>query len=223
MTAIADAVEAFCRVEVIARHAQHHELLNNPRNTYQEDGRLTDAAVEQIHAVRKASAKAGFFNASTPEFLGGAGLGMIAYYALIERVYRLCGAHNWLCDFVISHWVFGPSAVLTQISDEARAKVLPGLMAGETMLCFGMSEPGAGSDAAMLQTRATPEREGWRINGRKIWTTHIPIADYCVVFAQTDSERARKKQGSISAFLVPTSARHPCGKHHPHAWPYRRQ
>lgn len=203
---IADAVEAFCRQEVIARHEAHHELLNNPRNTYREDGRLADGAVEHIRAVRMASAKAGFFNAATPESLGGAGLGMIAYYALVERVYRLSGPHNWLCDFVISHWAFGPSAVLTQITDAARERVLPGLMAGETMLCFGMSEPGAGSDAAMLKTRAEPDGEGWRITGRKIWTTHIPIADYCVVFAQTDPERAARKQGGISAFLVPTDA-----------------
>lgn len=205
LVAIADAVEAFCRAEVIQRHEKHHDLLNDPRKTYREDGRLTDAAVEQIRAVRMASAKAGFFNASTPESLGGAGLGMIAYYTLIERVYRLCGPHNWLCDFVVSHWAFGPSAVLTKITDRAREDVLPGLMAGETMLCFGMSEPGAGSDAAMLRTRATPDGDGWRINGRKIWTTHIPIADYCVVFAQTDPERAARKQGGISAFLVPTS------------------
>jgi len=205
LVAIADAVEAFCRAEVIQRHEKHHDLLNDPRRTYREDGRLTDAAVEHIRAVRMASAKAGFFNASTPESLGGAGLGMIAYYTLIERVYRLCGPHNWLCDFVVSHWAFGPSAVLTKITDRAREDVLPGLMAGETMLCFGMSEPGAGSDAAMLKTRATPDGDGWRINGRKIWTTHIPIADYCVVFAQTDPERAARKQGGISAFLVPTS------------------
>ena len=203
---IAQSVEAFCRAEVIARHEKHHELLNNPRNTYRPDGRMVDEAVAHIRAVRMASAKAGFFNVSTPESLGGAGLGMIAYYTLIELVYRLCGPHNWLCDFVISHWAFGPSAVLSQITPEARARILPGLMAGETMMCFGMSEPGAGSDAAMLKTRAEPNGEGWKISGRKIWTTHIPIADYCVVFAQTDPARAARKAGGISAFLVPTSA-----------------
>ena len=203
---ISRAVDAFCRTEVIARHEKHHDLLNDPRNTFRPDGRLEDAAVEQIRAVRQASAKAGFFNVSVPESLGGAGLGMLAYYTLIEQVYRLCGPHNWLCDYVVSHWAFGPSAVLTAITDEAREHVLPDMLAGRTMLCFGMSEPGAGSDAAMLQTRAVPTETGWKISGRKIWTTHIPIADYCVVFAQTDPARAAKKQGGISAFLVPTSS-----------------
>ena len=203
---ITRSVEAFCRREVIARHEKHHDLLNDPRNTYRPDGRLTDGAIEHIRAVRQASAKEGFFNVSVPESLGGAGLGMIAYYTLVEHVYRLCGPHHWLCDFVISHWAFGPSAVLTTITEEARERVLPDMMAGKTMLCFGMSEPGAGSDAAMLQTRAVETDTGWKISGRKIWTTHIPIADYCIVFAQTDPERAAQKKGGISAFLVPTSA-----------------
>ena len=206
LTAIGDALDRFCQAEVIRRHEQSHALLNNSRNTYREDGRYSDEVIEHIRAVRMASAEAGFFNVSTPESLGGTGMGMIAYYALIERVYRFCGPHNWLCDFVISHWAFGPSAVLEKLTDQARAEILSGLISGETMLCFGMSEPGAGSDAASLKTRAARSGEGWLINGRKIWTTHVPIADYCIVFAQTDPERAAAKQGGISAFLVPTSA-----------------
>ncbi len=203
---ISDSVEAFCRAEVITRHEKHHELLNDPRRTYREDGRFVDEVIGHIRAVLMASAKAGFYNVSVPESLGGAGLGMIAYYTLIERIYRLCGAHNWLCDFVVSHWAFGPSAVLSQVTDEAKERILAGMMRGETIMCFGMSEPGAGSDAAMLKTRAVKRGDNWRISGRKIWTTHIPIAEYCIVFAQTDPERAAKKQGGISAFLVPTDS-----------------
>ena len=71
LTQIADAVTAFCQQEVIARHEKHHDLLNNPRNTFRPDGRLEDAAIEHIRAVRMASAKAGFFNVSVPKALGG--------------------------------------------------------------------------------------------------------------------------------------------------------
>ena len=124
LVTIADALEAFCRAEVIGRHEEHHDLLNDSRNTFREDGRYSDGAVEHIRAVRMASANAGFFNVSTPESLGGAGMGMIAYYTLIEQVYRLCGPHNWLCDFVVSHWAFGPSAVLEKLTDRARAEPL---------------------------------------------------------------------------------------------------
>lgn len=203
---IAESVEAFCKKEVIARHEKHHDLLNDPRNTYRKDGRMEDAVVEQIRAVRMASAEAGFYNVSVPEDLGGAGFGMLAYYVLLERIYRLCGAHHWLCDFVISHWAFGPSPVLSQVTDQARQEILADMMAGRTCMCFGMSEPGAGSDAAMLKTRAEPDGNGWRLHGRKIWTTHIPIANHVIVFAITDPDRAAQKKGGISAFLVPTDS-----------------
>ena len=73
-------------------------------------------------------------------------------------------------------------------------------------MCFGMSEPGAGSDAAAMTTRAKQDGNGWRISGRKIWTTNSPIADYCIVFAQTDPEAAALRKGGISAFLVPTNS-----------------
>jgi alkylation response protein AidB-like acyl-CoA dehydrogenase len=203
---IGDSIEAFCKVEVIGRHEANHALLNDPRNTYCLDGRYADEVIAHIKEVRMASAKAGFYNVSVPENLGGAGFGMLAYYYLVERIYRICGAHNWLCDFVVSHWAFGPSPVLSHVTERAKSEILSGMLAGETSMCFGMSEPGAGSDAAMLKTRAVKDGDNWKISGRKIWTTHIPIADYCIVFAITDPERASKKAGGISTFLVPTSA-----------------
>ncbi|NQV20823.1 MAG: acyl-CoA dehydrogenase, partial [Rhodospirillales bacterium] len=52
----------------------------------------------------------------------------------------------------------------------------------------------------------TADGDGWRLSGRKIWTTNSPIADYCLVFAITDSERARNRKGGMSAFLVPTAS-----------------
>ena len=73
-------------------------------------------------------------------------------------------------------------------------------------MCFGMSEPGAGSDATTIQTKAVQSGSGWRLNGRKIWTTNAPQADYCIVFAVTDPERASRRAGGISAFLVPTTS-----------------
>jgi acyl-CoA dehydrogenase len=131
---------------------------------------------------------------------------MLAYFHVWERIYRLCGSHQWLGAYTVSHWAFGPSSVLTQVTDRARAEILADMMAGRTSMCFGMSEPGAGSDATMIRTRATRDGDGWRIDGRKIWTTNSPQADWCIVFAVTDPERASRKAGGISAFLVPTNA-----------------
>ena len=84
--------------------------------------------------------------------------------------------------------------------------MLSPMMAGEASMCFGLSEPGAGSDAAALATRAVPDGNAWRITGRKIWTSNSPVADYCIVFAITDPARASARKGGISAFLVPTSS-----------------
>lgn len=109
-------------------------------------------------------------------------------------------------DDALAHWAFGRSRLLEQVTHEAREQFMPGLMAGTHSMSFGLSEPNAGSDASMVKTRAEKDGDGWRISGRKIWTSNAPIADYCVVFAVTDAELAAKKRGGISAFMVPTSS-----------------
>jgi acyl-CoA dehydrogenase len=204
--AVAEGVEAFTRAEVIPRWEANHELLEDVRRRYDHSGRYADEVVDIIRQIRMASAEAGYFNLAVPTSMGGGGLGHLAYYAAWERVYHLCGGANWLGQFTISHWAFGPSRVLERVTDRARAEVLPGMMAGETMMCFGMSEPDAGSDATRIRTRAEPDGNGWRLTGRKIWTTHVPIADWMIVLAVTDPERASARRGGISAFLVPTDA-----------------
>jgi acyl-CoA dehydrogenase len=70
-------------------------------------------------------------------------------------------------------------------------------------MCFGMSEPDAGSDAWMISTRAVRDGSEWVINGTKQWTTNGPHADYCYLFAVTDPELARQRKGGMSCFVVP--------------------
>jgi acyl-CoA dehydrogenase len=204
--AVLDGLEAFVKAEVISRYTEHEDLLDDVRRRYAADGRYAPAVVDLIRAIRMASAAAGYFNMAVPSPMGGGGMGHLAYYAAWERVFHLCGGTNWLAQFAISHWAFGPSAVLERVTERAAEEVLPGLMSGETMMCFGMSEPDAGSDATMLRTRADPDGDGWRLNGRKIWTTHVPIAEWMIALAITDPARAAARRGGISAFLVPTSA-----------------
>ena len=141
-----------------------------------------------------------------PQALGGGGLGHLAYYAGWEQLFRLCGPQNWLMLYVISHWAFGPSRLLERVTEQARERILGPLMAGDASMCFGLSEPGAGSDAAALSTRAVQQGDGWRISGRKIWTSNAPIADYCIIFAVTDPALASRRAGGISAFLVSTAS-----------------
>jgi len=204
--ALRDGIEAFIRAEVIPRHERHAALLHDDRRKYDETGRYVPEVLALIREVRMAAARAGYYAMSAPESLGGGGLGRVAYFAAWETVFRACGSAHWLGHWIVSHWAKGPSPVLEKMTSRARAEILPGLMSGEKALCFGLSEPGAGSDAAAIQARATPEGDGWRLTGRKIWTTNSPYADYVVVFAVTDPDLAARRKGGISAFLVPTDA-----------------
>ncbi|MEH6405044.1 MAG: acyl-CoA dehydrogenase family protein [Sneathiella sp.] len=203
---IRDAIRGFAEAEVIPRHEKNRELLENPRLKYDEDGALSAPVQKLITEVRMASAKAGFYHMCVPEALGGGGLGMQAYYACWEELFRTCGPQNWMMLYALSHWAFGPSRLLEKVTEKAKQEILAPLMSGEKSMCFALSEPAAGSDATMIKTKATPDGDGWIIEGRKIWISNAPIANYCVLFAITDPERARAKKGGISAFLVPTDA-----------------
>jgi acyl-CoA dehydrogenase len=206
VSAARDGIVAFAEHEVLPRHDAHRALFEDPRALHRDDGRFSDAALRLIAEVRTAAARAGFYTLCVPEALGGGGLGHLAYFVAWEALFHRCGPRNWLMLYALAHWAFGPSRLLAQLTDEARARFLPGLIDGTRSMSFGLSEPNAGSDASMLKTRAVRDGDGYRITGRKIWTTNAPVADYCVVFAVTDPARAAAKKGGISAFLVPTAA-----------------
>lgn len=203
---IVAGLERFLRAEVVTRHEKHAALLDDPRRRYAADGRYAPDVVDLIREVRMASAAAGYFNLCVPASLGGLGQGHLAYYVAWEAINRLCGPHHWLGTFALSHWAFGPSPVLVAVTPEARDQILAPLMEGRRSMCFGLSEPGAGSDAAMIQTRAERDGDGWRLTGRKLWTSNVTFADWIIAFAVTDPARAAVKRGGISAFLVPTGA-----------------
>ena len=199
---VRDGIRAFAMAEVIPRHEANRELLENPRLKYEEDGRLSAPVRQLIKEVRMASAGAGYYHMCVPESLGGSGFGMQAYYACWEELFHTCGAQNWMLLYALAHWAFGPSRLLEKVTDRARDEFLEPLMTGEKSMCFALSEPDAGSDAAMIKTRAVEDGDGWLVNGRKIWISNAPIADYCVLFAVTDPT----KRGAISAFMVPIDA-----------------
>jgi len=206
VAAAREGIIAFADSEVIPRHADNRALFEDPRSLYREDGRFSDVLINLIREVRMAAANAGFYHMCVPEALGGGGLGHLAYYAAWEGLFHHCGPQNWLMLYALAHWAFGPSRLLERMTPEARDRILPALMDGTRSMCFGLSEPNAGSDASMIKTRAVKDGDGWRVSGRKIWTSNAPVADYCVLFAVTDVEKAAAKQGGISAFIVPTDA-----------------
>ena len=203
---VVDGLKQFVAKEVVGRHAEHGALLNEPRATYDAAGRMQPEVVEHIRAVRRASAESGYFNISVPTDMGGAGLGFYAYYEAWKAIHEVADPHHWLSQFAISHWAFGPSAALEGMTDRAKEEILTGLVAGEQIMCFGMSEPDAGSDALAMRTTATRVDGGWVLNGRKIWTSHAPIADWMLVFAVTADRESNGGRPGISAFMVPMDA-----------------
>ena len=206
ITAMREGLTAFVQRVVIPTHEKHADVLDDSRRRYERDGRTSAEAWKIISEVRQKSAEAGFYTMCVPEELGGSGMGYLAYFAAWERIFHLCATRFWLAHVAIAHWSRGPSLLLGKVRTNLREAVLPDLMAGRTTLCFALSEPGAGSDATMIKTRATPEGDGWRLSGSKIWITNAPYADYAIVFAVTSPELAEKRRGGISAFLVPTSS-----------------
>ncbi|QXD14935.1 acyl-CoA dehydrogenase family protein [Rhodocaloribacter litoris] len=134
-----------------------------------------------------------------PERYGGVGLDPLSTAIALEAfgygcedgglAFSIC-AHLLAC--VIPVWKHG--------SEAQKEKYLPGLTSGTLIAVNAMSEPGSGSDAYAMKTRAVREGNGYRINGTKIWSTNGPVADLAVVYAVTDPEKGY--YGGISVFLV---------------------
>ena len=93
----------------------------------------------------------------------------------------------------------GPSILRFGTPDQ-KAEFLPKIISADLVFCIGMSEPGAGSDLAGLQTRAVEEGDDYVLNGQKIWTSFAHLAEYCYLVARTNPEVPKHK--GISEFLV---------------------
>ncbi len=141
----------------------------------------------------------GFLGIRIPETYGGAGLGTLAYAIVVEEMARVDGS---LALTVASHNGLGSSHIMTFGSEEQRKKYLPRLACGEWLGAWALTEPGSGSDAAALRTRAVREGDEWIINGSKMFITQGSVGGVCVVLAATSPE---KKQKGITAFAVETT------------------
>ncbi len=138
----------------------------------------------------------GLMGIQFPEEYGGAGRSAVDYCICIEELARVCpaiglsvAAHNGLCTSHIA--MFG--------SDEQKQRYLPRLATGEVLGAWGLTEAGAGSDAAGMRTTAAKQGDHWVVNGAKTFITHGRIGGVMVVIAVTD--RAKGHRG-ISAFIV---------------------
>ena len=100
------------------------------------------------------------------------------------------------------HWIAdrqsGP--LILRVDTAEQKKILPGIAAGETYVCIGMSEPNAGSDLASVQTKATKVQGGYLVNGTKVWTNFAHLSQYMILFRRTGPVEDR--HAGVSQFLV---------------------
>lgn len=138
----------------------------------------------------------GWIGLTWPREYGGQGKSYLERLILTEELLRASApvAAHWLGDRQM-----GPS-ILRYGTPEQKARFLPGIISGELVFCIGMSEPGAGSDLAGLQTKAVEDGDSYLVSGQKIWTSFAHLADYCYLVARTNPDVPKHK--GISEFLV---------------------
>ena len=137
----------------------------------------------------------GFFGTVSPEEYGGNGLGFLALALITEEVAR---AHSALR--VAINMQIGPALALLKFGDEEQKKKwIPPLVRGESVGCFAITEPDAGSDVAAIRTTAMRKGDNYLINGTKLWISNAPVADGGLVYAYTD--KSQKHRG-LSAFYA---------------------
>ena len=173
------------------------------RQEIQETGTFHTVKEERLK-LRKRSAELGFWTLHMPEDVGGGGLSFLGQVLLHEEA---CSHGLVLAQFEsIFPVVTGPTPIYLDCTGPQREKYLFPLMRADKVTCFALTEPGAGSDATRIQTRAMKGAgEAWVINGRKHFITGGDSADFALVFAVTDP--GKRAQGGITAFLVDADTR----------------
>lgn len=139
----------------------------------------------------------GFLGLTIPEEYGGLGGDYITYCIGMEELGRADSSVRGVVS--VSAGLVGKT-ILAFGSEDQKQQWLPGIAAGTSIGCFGLTEPDNGSDPAHLRTKARRDGADWVISGSKIFITNATIADIALVFARTGEDGSR----GISAFLVPT-------------------
>ncbi|WP_171963315.1 acyl-CoA dehydrogenase family protein [Bordetella trematum] len=149
-------------------------------------------------AFSRQLAARGWVGTTLPRRYGGADLSVFHRFVLVEELLA-SGAP------VSAHWIAdrqsGP-LILRYGTEAQKDFFLPRICSARAFFCIGMSEPNAGSDLASVTTRATREDGGgWRLNGRKIWTTHAQHCDYMIALLRTSGSTEDRHKG-LSQFII---------------------
>ena len=143
----------------------------------------------------------GFLGIPVPKQYGGQGCDILSYIQCVEELSKVCGTTGVI---VSAHTSLCVDPILTYGTEEQKQKYLPDLCTGKKLGAFGLTEPGAGTDAQGCQTKAVLDGDEWVLNGSKCFITNGKVADVYIVIAITsitEDKRGRKKK-NFSAFIV---------------------
>lgn len=171
---VRDTAHSFAQEQLLPRVIEAYREEKTDRNLFNEMGAL------------------GLLGPTLPEEYGCAGLSHVSYGLINREVERIDSGFRSMMS-VQSSLVMYP--IYAYGSEEQRKKYLPKLASGEFVGCFGLTEPGAGSDPAGMITRADPVQGGYKLTGSKTWISNSPIAEVAVVWAKTPD-------GKIRGFIV---------------------
>jgi alkylation response protein AidB-like acyl-CoA dehydrogenase len=144
----------------------------------------------------KKLAELGFLGIPVPEEFGGAGMSTMCYVLTVEEIAKISGS---LALTLAAHTSLGTMPIVDFGSDEQKRTFVPPLARGDYLGSFGLTEPGAGSDAGATKTTATREGDDYVLSGQKAWITNAGEAGSFIVTARTSAGRGTE---GISAFIV---------------------
>ena len=174
------------------------KIVDNFGDEYWSD---LDTTGEFPHAFHRALADAGFLGITMPEELGGSGLGVTEAAIMMNRICQGSGGYSAASTIHLN--LFGPHAIVVFGNAEQKERMLKPLIAGTDKACFGVTEPDAGLDTTSIKTFATKVKGGYRVTGRKIWTSSGQVANKIVLLARTTpKEKCAKPTDGMSFFYT---------------------
>lgn len=172
--------------------SEEERLIRDAARDYAQD-KLQPRVIEAFHnehfdrEIMREMGAQGFLGATIKGY-GCAGINYVAYGLLIREVERVDSGYRSALSVQSS---LAMHAIYAYGSEAQKQKFLPSLATGESIGCFGLTEPNHGSDPADMDTRAKSVDGGYRLKGTKMWITNSPIADVFIVWAKNDSGRIR--------------------------------
>ncbi|MFQ5426992.1 MAG: acyl-CoA dehydrogenase family protein, partial [Gaiellales bacterium] len=146
--------------------------------------------------VIRGMADLGLLGLVVPEEYGGSGLDFVSEALVCEEVER---GENAFRTLISVHVGLNSLSLLEYATEEQKQRYLVPQAKGEKLGCFGLTEPGAGSDVAAMRSTAIRDGDTYVLNGQKTWISFADVADHALVFAKTDPDAGHR---GISAFLI---------------------